>query len=107
MPEPVLYYDNNTTVWTWDWDALIWILTNTRPKTDTPFTLGLTVDASEFGPLLNTNSQFLRTSARRKNSNRMFAFRQTSDYKEGTPDKDKPILGDDRDITSTTLPFNE
>ena len=107
MPEPLMYYDNNATVWSWDWDALIWILTTTRPQTDTPFTLGLTVDASEFGDLLNTNSQFLRTSARRKNSNRMFAFRQTSDYKEGTPDKDKPILGDDRDITSSTLPFNE
>lgn len=108
MPNPILYYDNNCSVWSWNAAAMSWVLVSNEPCVESnQFTLGLTVDTSTFGDLLNTNSQFLRTSARRKNSNRMFAFRQTSDYKEGTPDKDKPILGDSIDITSTDLPFTE
>jgi len=113
IPDPIRYYDNNGSIWEWNPETMSWVLVGyldrdpIQHEIDNSFVLGLTVDTSEFGDLLNTNSQFLRTSARRKNSNRMFAFRQTSDYKEGTPDKDKPILGDNRDITSSTLPFNE
>lgn len=112
LPNPIMYYDNNCSIWSWNPATTSWNLVNSDPCNETEsesnkFTLGLTVDTSSFGNLLNTNSQLIKTSKRRKNSNRMFAFTTTSDYKEGTPDRDKPILGDTRDISSTDLPFNE
>lgn len=98
LPNPLTYYDNNCSEWTWNADTTSWILTGND---------GCSQDTTAFGDLLNTNSQLLRTSARRKNSNRIFTFTTTSDYDSGTPDKDKPLFGDKTDVTSTDLPFNE
>lgn len=97
LPDPLMYYDRDGNIWTWDPSTQSWILTGH----DAEF------DINGLGALLSTNSQLLRTSKRRKNSNRMFKFTNTTDQPEGTMDKDKPLFGDGTDVTSTDLPFNE
>lgn len=103
IPDPLLYKDSKTGAeYTWNPDSNIWILTFT-PVIAGEFVL----DLSTFGTELSTNSQLLRTSNRRKNSNRMFKFTQTPNDSSGTLEKDKPTFGDKRDVNGTTLPFNE
>jgi len=97
LPDPLMYYDRDGNIWTWDPSTQSWILTGH----DAEF------DINGLGALLSTNSQLLRTSKRRKNSNRIFKFTNTTDQPEGTMDKDKPLFGDGTDVTSTDLPFNE
>ena len=101
LPNPLVYYDQNGSEWTWDPSTQSWILTKSMVGSNA------VVDTSALGSLINTNSQLLRTSRRKKNSNRMFKITNTSEYGSDVRDKDKPILGDNRTITSTDLPFNE
>tara|TARA_R110000737_G_scaffold353483_1_gene405984 strand:- start:6525 stop:7604 length:1080 start_codon:yes stop_codon:yes gene_type:complete len=96
-PEPLKYFDTAGTIWTFDTSNQTWVLTDNNIEFDT----------SIFGTLISTNSQLLRTSKRRKNSNRIFGFNSTTDQPAGTPDKDKPLFGDRNDVSSTDLPFNE
>tara|TARA_B110000908_G_C10263143_1_gene460924 strand:+ start:3037 stop:4116 length:1080 start_codon:yes stop_codon:yes gene_type:complete len=97
IPSPLTYCDRDGNIWTWNAASQSWIKTG----------FDAACDINGLGTLLNTNSQLLRTSKRRKNSNRIFKFTQTNDQATGTPDKDKPLLGDVNDISSTDLPFNE
>jgi hypothetical protein len=111
LPDPLTYMDRDGSIYRWDPATQSWILVRgpfvaEGPIGSEPVTEPV-IDTESLGALLNTNSQILKISKRRKNSNRMFAFKTTSDYKAGTPDKDKPILGDTRDISSTDLPFSE
>ena len=101
LPNPLTYTDSTCAIYTWDADSTSWILTQTAPITE------CTIDTSLLGTELTTNSQLLRTSSRRKNSNRIFKFGNTSDIAEGTPDRLKPSFGDPLDVSSTDLPFNE
>ena len=97
IPSPLTYCDRDGNIWTWNAASQSWIKTG----------FDAACDINGLGKLLNTNSQLLRTSKRRKNSNRIFKFTQTSDQPTGTPDKDKPLFGDVNDVSSTDLPFNE
>ena len=97
IPSPLAYCDRDGNIWTWNAASQSWIKTG----------FDAAYDINGLGKLLNTNSQLLRTSKRRKNSNRIFKFTQTSDQPTGTPDKDKPLFGDVNDVSSTDLPFNE
>lgn len=104
LPNPLTYTDiSDCSIWEWNTGLQSWILTGTASSED----CGASSLASSLGTLLNTNSQLLRTSKRRKNSNRIFKFTNTTDQPEGTMDKDKPLYGDITDVTSTDLPFNE
>lgn len=102
LPNPLQYIDGNGGVWQWDPATQSWILVGQNGNINIDG-----IDVSGFGNLLSSNSQLLRTSARRKNSNRIFKFTSTQDHPEGTLDKDKPLFGDNSSITSTNLPFNE
>jgi hypothetical protein len=98
LPNPLIYIDGcDCSIWTWNEGSTSWVLTNT----DCEF------DINSLGQLINTNTQLLRTSRRKKNSNRIFTFTNTSDHGTGVRDKDKPIFGDLRDVSSNDLPFNE
>jgi hypothetical protein len=97
IPNPLIYCDSDGNIWTWNAESQSWIKTGY----DAEF------DINGLGTLLSTNSQLLRTSKRRKNSNRIFKFTNTTDQPAGTMDKDKPLFGDGTDVTSADLPFNE
>ena len=97
IPNPLIYCDSDGNIWTWNAELQSWINTGY----DAEF------DINGLGTLLSTNSQLLRTSKRRKNSNRIFKFTNTTDQPAGTMDKDKPLFGDATDVTSADLPFNE
>ena len=100
LPNPLTYIDSSDcSVWTWDPSSQGWILTGTANEAE--------CTGSTLGDLLNTNSQLLRTSRRKKNSNRIFTFTNTRDHGTGVRDKDKPTFGDLRDVSSNDLPFNE
>jgi len=100
IPNPLTYTDVlDGSIWTWNVSTQSWILTG--------ISVGPPFDFTELGTLLNTNSQLLRTSSRRKNSNRIYKFGNTTDFADGTPDMDKPVFGDPLDISSTDLPFKE
>ena len=104
IPNPLTYINVlDCSIWTWNASTQSWILTGTPSSGDCDAS-SLT---SSLGTLLTTNSQLLRTSSRRKNSNRIFKFGNTTDFADGTPDMDKPVFGDSLDISSTDLPFNE
>ena len=110
LPNPLTYYDSvNCTTWTWNPSITSWILTGEDGCSQDINTFedenGQTTTL--FGKLLGANSQLLRTSSRKKNSNRIFKFTTTTEQTPGTLDKDKPLFGDSADITSTNLPFNE
>lgn len=96
IPNPLIYCDSGGNIWTWNASTQSWILTSTSSGGD-----------CDLGTLLTTNSQLLRTSSRRKNSNRIYKFGNTTDFADGTPDMDKPLSGDPLDISSTDLPFKE
>jgi len=98
LPSPVVYYDvSDCTVWHWNEDLTNWILVDT----DCDFNM------NTLGQLISTNTQLLRTSKRRKNSNRIFKFTNASDYGTNVLDKDKPMMGDINDVEATDLPFDE
>ena len=98
LPSPVVYYDvSDCTVWHWNEDLTNWILVDT----DCDFNM------NTLGQLISNNTQLLRTSKRRKNSNRIFKFTNASDYGTNVLDKDKPMLGDINDVEATDLPFDE
>tara|TARA_B110000238_G_scaffold197760_1_gene240944 strand:+ start:354 stop:1454 length:1101 start_codon:yes stop_codon:yes gene_type:complete len=101
MPDPVQYIDNNGSVWEWDPETQSWIQKESAKGDD------YVVDDSNMGTLITRNSQLVRTSKRRKNSNRMFKFGNTTDFASNVLDKDKPLLGDHNEVTSTDLPFDE
>lgn len=103
IPNPLTYCDSDCSIWTWNEDSTSWVLTNT----DCEFGMNGMNGMNSLGQLINTNTQLLRTSRRKKNSNRIFTFTNTSDYGTDVRDKDKPTLGDLRDVSSNDLPFNE
>lgn len=102
LPNPLQYIDGNGGIWQWDPATQSWILVGNTNGTGIDG-----IDVSGFGNLLSSNSQFLRTSKRRKNSNRIFKFTNTQEHPNGTLDKDKPLFGDNRDTTASDLPFSE
>ena len=106
LPNPLVYYDQTCAEYTWNPDNMSWILTqdpNSCGDNDSifdPISAGLTT-------LINTNSQLLRTSKRRKDSNRIFSFGTTKIDTPGIREKDKPLFGDSNDVSITDAPFEE
>jgi hypothetical protein len=101
VPTPLIYNDVTGAKYEWNTDTHVWILTQGEQGSS------YVLDLTSLGAELTTNAQLLRTSKRRKNSNRIFKFGNTSNIAEGTPDRLKPSFGDTTDVSSTDLPFNE
>ena len=101
MPQPVQYTDTSGSIWMWDSETQSWIQKES-PKGD-----DFIVDYSDMGKLITKNSHLVRTSKRRKNSNRMFKIGNSQEFSNDVMEKDKPLFGDDFDVSSTDLPFKE
>jgi hypothetical protein len=101
MPSPMIYTDLTGAVYTRNTDTQSWILTESPQGSE------YILDTKSMGTELSTASQLLRTSSRKKNSNRIFKFGNTTDTPDGTPVRLKPNFGDTLDVSSTDLPFKE